>query len=290
MDSGIIVLGTTQDAGFPHAGCQRTCCQEAWNDPSLRRHAACLALYNAKTHRAWLFDATPDLKFQLHMLNELTEGPAPELAGIFLTHAHIGHYTGLIHLGQEGIGTDKLPVYAMPRMQSFLSENGPWSQLIQKQNISLHPLTANQATELENGIQVTPLLVPHRDEFSETVGFRIASRQQAALFIPDIDKWDRWDREITTEINASDVAYLDGTFYDQHELPGRDMSTIPHPLITDSLDHFAPLPPEERNKIRFIHLNHTNPALQQSSTARQHIEDLGFHLAEEKETFPLSND
>ena len=40
--------------------------------------------------------------------------------GIFLTHAHIGHYSGLIHLGKEALGAKGISVYAMPKMSFFL--------------------------------------------------------------------------------------------------------------------------------------------------------------------------
>eukprot|EP00957_Ditylum_brightwellii_P156501 11911053-Ditylum_brightwellii.AAC.1 len=65
--------------------------------------------------------------------------------GIFLTHAHIGHYTGLMYLGREALGAVDVPVYAMPRMRSFLKNNGPWSQLVSLGNINIQNLEEKSA-------------------------------------------------------------------------------------------------------------------------------------------------
>ncbi len=103
-------------------------------------------------------------------------------------------------------------------------------------------------------------------------------------FIPDIDKWERWARPIEAEIRRSDVALLDGTFFDASELPGRDMKEIPHPFIVESLVRFAALPAAERSKVHFIHLNHTNPAGIAGSAQRRAVERAGCRLARQGDT------
>jgi pyrroloquinoline quinone biosynthesis protein B len=213
----------------------------------------------------------------------------PGIDGIFLTHAHIGHYTGLMHLGKEVMGTKGVPVYAMPRMAGYLRTNGPWSQLVKLSNIELREMQAGTPVRLPE-FTVTPLLVPHRQEFSEVVGFRIEAAAAKILFIPDIDSWTQWDEagtRIEDEIAKVDVAYLDGTFFANGEIPGRDMSGFPHPFIRTSLDRFAKLPAKERAKIRFIHLNHTNRALWAGTDERRAIEAAGMRVAEEGESIPL---
>lgn len=281
----LLVLGVAQDAGLPQAGCERTCCAAAWRDPALRRSATALAIVDPLSHEWWLIEATPNFPEQLRALAETA--PSAKLAGIFLTHAHIGHYTGLMHLGREAMGAKSVPVYAMPRMQKFLSTNGPWDQLVRLQNIALRSLQHDSTMALNERLRVTPLLVPHRDEYTETVGFRIAGPRHAALFIPDIDKWEKWPRRIEQEVARSSVAYLDGTFYGEGEVPGRSMAEIPHPTISETMARFINAAHDERNKVRFIHLNHTNPALQESSTAYQTLRDAGFRVARPGERFDL---
>jgi pyrroloquinoline quinone biosynthesis protein B len=287
-DPFLIVLGTAQDGGVPQAGDKH---HEAWNDPELKRHAVSLAVVDPKTSQRWILDATPDFREQLHQLDEVfpVDG-RPGLAGILLTHAHMGHYTGLMHLGLEAMGARKVPVYAMPRMRDFLAANGPWSQLVNYENIVLEPLADGIRVTLNERISVTPFLVPHRQEYSEVVGFRIDGQRRSVLFIPDIDSWKEWDESgtrVETMIAAVDVAYLDGTFYSGDEIPGRDMSSFPHPRITESMKRFGALPSEERAKIRFIHLNHTNPALEVGGSTHRAIENNGFGVAVEGERIGL---
>ena len=92
---------------------------------------------------------------------------------------------------------------------------------------------------------------------------------------------------IEDEISKVDRAYLDGTFFSEGELPGRDMTKIPHPTISKSLVRFSSLPLKEREKVRFIHLNWSNPARFPRSEARRAVEAAGMTVAEEGERFCL---
>lgn len=286
-DPFVVVLGVAQDAGFPQAGCKKSCCKDAWNDNSLRRHATSLAIVDPDSQQRWLLDCSPDFREQLRILDgvsaQATNTTSPIVDGIFLTHAHVGHYAGLIHLGREAIGADSVDVHAMPRMSQFLKDNGPWQQLVALKNISIEPMAADVTVRLNDRLSVKPILVPHRDEYSETVGFVVSGPNRKVLFIPDIDKWEKWDRQIEDEIAAVDVAYLDGTFFGNGEIPGRDMSLIPHPFIEESLQRFARLPTEVRKRVRFIHLNHTNPALRLDSGASRLIVESGCDVATQGE-------
>ena len=287
----LIVLGVAQDAGLPQAGCLRACCADALSDPTRRIDPSCLAVIDGD--RRWLLDATPELGRQLALLDRLAPSPAtrtnqnPALAGIFLTHAHIGHYAGLLQLGREVMGAKDVTVYAMPRLSGFLQTHGPWSQLVELDNIQLRPLSPGEAVQLSDRLSITPLLVPHRDEFSETVGFYIDGPRHSALYIPDIDKWERWSRSLADELQRVDRAYVDGTFFDAGELAGRTMAEIPHPLIVETLASVASLSALERAKLHFIHLNHTNPALQSNSSARARIEAAGCRVATTGDRFEL---
>jgi pyrroloquinoline quinone biosynthesis protein B len=203
----------------------------------------------------------------------------------------MGHYTGLMWLGKEVMGAAKVPVYAMPRLAGFLRANGPWSQLVKLENIQLHEMKAGEPVLAGSSLRVTPLLVPHRQEYSEVVGFRIEAPGRTVLFIPDIDSWEQWDAlgtRVEDEISKVDVAYLDATFYANGEIPGRDMTGFPHPFIRHSMERFASLPASEKAKVRFIHLNHSNHALWAGTPERAAIEAAGFHVAEQGERLELA--
>ncbi len=274
----IVVLGVAQDAGYPQAGCNKDCCKDAWEDPAKRKNVSCLALVDPISKEQWIFDATPDVKFQLQLL-EKKSGINP-LSGVFLTHAHMGHYTGLMHFGREVMGCNNLPVYCMERMQNFIKTNAPWDQLVKIENIKLKLLRNDSAIELNQRISVTPFLVPHRDEYSETVGYKIKANNKSLIFIPDIDKWEQWETDITELIKKVDYAFLDATFYKNGELK-RDMSEIPHPFVEESMGLFSNLSETDKQKVHFIHCNHTNPLLQEGSNAQKEVIKKGFNFAKE---------
>jgi len=274
----VMVLGIAQDAGYPQMNCKKDCCAAAWKNPDLQRTTSCLAIVDPISKEQWIIDATPNIKEQLQLLKSKTG--TEKLDGILLTHAHMGHYTGLMHFGREVMGADNLPVFAMPKMKTFLEENGPWSQLVELENIRLQILKSDSTCSLNERIKIKPFLVPHRDEFSETVGYEILINNKSLIFIPDIDKWEQWETNITELIKKVDYAFLDATFYKNGELK-RDMSGIPHPFVEESMDLFSALSLADKEKVHFIHMNHTNPLLIKHSTAQKEVKEKGFNVAKE---------
>ena len=277
----IQVLGIVQDAGYPHIGCEKDCCEQVSPGDYF---VSCLGLVDKTNNKRYLFDATPDIHNQINLLEKFTD--ANLIDGIFLTHAHIGHYTGLMYLGREGLGGKNIMVYALKRMVRFLTKNGPWDQLVKLNNISIQTISNKEFVKLSENIFVIPIKVPHRDEYSETVGYKIIGKSKKILFIPDIDKWDEWEKSIIEEVKLVDYAFIDGTFYNGSEL-NRDMSEIPHPSIEETLQLFSNQPVAERNKIYFIHINHTNPILTNKNGIKDMVEGLGFNIAKRGLKFKL---
>ena len=283
----LFVLGVAQDGGYPQTGCYRPHCMRAWNDPTLKRLTSSIAVVDGKHGAKYLFDATPDMREQLYDLHVEAPDSSHALAGVFLTHGHMGHYTGLMHFGHEAIGADAIRVFAMPRMHDYLTDNGPWSQLVSFRNIELVRIEDGKQIILNDELLVVPLLVPHRDEYTETVGYRIDGPNKSALFIPDIDKWAKWNIDIRELVREVDYALLDATFFADGELPGRDMSQIGHPFVQESMELFADFAEEDKAKIIFIHFNHTNPLLIDGSDAQKTVKALGFRFATEGMRLPL---
>ena len=279
----VVVLGIAQDGGAPHAGCEKRCCFELW-ESGKREKVSSIGIVNPLTKQSWLFDATPDFPSQYRIL---TENHNTELVGIFLTHAHMGHYTGLLHLGREVMGKKNVPVYVMSRMKRFLETNGPWSQLVTLKNINLKLIENNKDIKIGEQLFIEPFLVPHRDEYSETVGYRIIGKEKSLAFIPDIDKWEKWHGSIFQLVLNTDILLLDGTFYSQNEIPHRNMAEIPHPFIIESMETLSELNSENRSKVHFIHFNHSNPAIKDNSPAYHTIKSKRFNLAREGDRFNL---
>ena len=282
----ITILGTAQDGGFPHIGCQKKCCDDFYKGILPKQQVVSLGLVDKESQQKFLFEATPDISTQLADLEKNHLKTSTIIDGVFMTHAHMGHYAGLLYFGKEALGKKDIPVYAMPKMKEFLSNNGPWSQLVTIQNIVFLDLQKDSIVPLSNALKVTPFLVPHRDEFSETVGYKIEGNTNSALFIPDINKWSLWEKNIVEEVKKVDYAFIDATFFKEGEI-NRPMSEVPHPFIEETVALFENESLATKNKVIFIHFNHTNPALQSNSKERNDLELLGFRFATEGQRFKL---
>ena len=273
----IYILGNTQDAGLPHIGCQHPFCEDSFNVYE-DYYTTSIAVVNSDLKKYILFEATPDITFQLNNLkkNIFDEFLLPE--SIYITHAHIGHYTGLMYFGREALGAKDLMVKVLPRMSNFLQNNGPWSQLVDINNIKIKEINFGSTTKELANIDITPMKVPHRDEYSETAGYIIKGKNKKALFIPDIDKWEKWDRDLSHLVKEFDFLLIDATFYDSKEI-NRDISEIPHPLVMETIDLLSGLSIENRNKVYFIHMNHTNMMLDPNSDLSKLVKSKGFNIA-----------
>jgi pyrroloquinoline quinone biosynthesis protein B len=279
-----VVLGTAQDGGVPHIGCTQPLCVRARRDPSKRVRVACLGLIDDRAGERFLIDATPDLPSQLDSLNQgrrVADRRRP-VDGILLTHAHVGHYAGLMYLGREALGARAVPVYATPRMASFLRSNGPWSQLVSLGQVELREVEPGRETALTPSLAVTPLRVPHRDELSDTVAYVVRGPGRMVLYVPDIDKWEKWERRLEDEVAKVDIALLDGTFFSADELPGRSPAEVPHPTVGETMARLGAL----SSRVAFIHLNHTNRLLWDTAAQRA-LRRRGFSIAEDGRVLSL---
>lgn len=281
-----LVLGSIQDGGLPQAGCYSSRCDLGRRDPHF---VASLGITNPATGRAWLIDATPDLIRQMDLFpgeafRERARKRRP-FEGILLTHAHIGHYLGLALLGREGLGIESTPCYCSGRMAAFLSSNGPWNLLVDEGRLDLRVLEPERATRLAAELSVTALAVPHRDEYADTLGFIVEGPCRSLLYLPDIDRWDRWERRIEEVVSGVDLAFLDGSFYSRAELPGRDQEDVPHPLVRETMDRLRHL--THSRSIVLTHLNNTNPVLDPESPERASVLAAGFGIARAGQSYKL---
>ena len=282
--STLVILGIAQDGGSPQIGCDKSCCKILW-EKKIFESVTSVGLIDNVENRFFLIDASPDITKQYQMLKSLSLNGS--LGGIVLTHAHIGHYSGLLFFGKESLGARKINVYSMPKMSFFLKNNGPWSQLIQDKNIIINQLKNNTIQTLSKYISIKPIIVPHRDEFSETVGYLIKGDLKSALFLPDIDKWEKWDKKIEDFIKNVDYAFIDGTFYNGKEIPQRNMNEIPHPFVIETLERLKNLKKKHKKKVYFIHLNHTNPLLKPNNEITKEIIKRGYNIARTGMKFDL---
>ena len=275
--SYIFILGNTQDAGVPHIGCEQEFCKKNHNSND-NYFATSIAVVDSESTQFTLFEASPDITYQLNFISNSIFKRFILPNNIYITHAHIGHYTGLMYLGRESLGAQGVNVRVLPKMSDFLKNNGPWDQLIKLNNIDIEDITFDKTSSIFNNIEITPLQVPHRDEYSETAGYIIKGRNKTALFIPDIDKWERWDKDINEMVKKYDYLLLDATFYDEKEI-NRNINEIPHPLVKETLGLFKNISIKDKSKIYFIHMNHTNMMLDPNSDLSKLVTSKGFNIA-----------
>jgi pyrroloquinoline quinone biosynthesis protein B len=285
----IVVLGAGQDAGAPQLGNA--------GDDGPRLLPTSLGLIDRELGQRFLFEATPAVTEQVHALDRIAP-PDPAvpgglgLDGVFLTHAHIGHYLGLAQFGFESASARRQRVFAMPRMAAFLRENGPWSQLVEFGNIDIVELAPGDLLPISDTFGVRPITVPHRDEYSETVGYILMTPDKTALFLPDLDSWEQWEASsgdtLKALIERVDYAFVDASFYDDNELPGRDMSMIPHPRTSHTMARLADSRADIRARVHFIHYNHTNPIRDPASAQSKQVLERGFNIARRGDRYCLS--
>ncbi|UCC23886.1 MAG: MBL fold metallo-hydrolase [Gemmatimonadales bacterium] len=288
-----LVLGTVQDAGFPQVGCYTDRCDQgrALHSRGQGRFVSSLAVVQPAAERFYLVDATPDITRQLDLIAlapfRRRAAQRRPFDGIFLTHAHIGHYLGLALLGNEGLGIRDTPVYCTEAMVDFLSSNQPWQYLAQQGRIVWHPLALDHWHRIDEHLEVQLWKVPHRDEFADTVGFVFRGPSASLLFLPDINSWGAWDRNVSHAVASVDVALLDASFWSLEELPGRSMDDLPHPLIPQTMDALQAVVDRGDARVILTHLNNSNPALDDNGPERREITRRGFEVAREGMRIPL---
>lgn len=259
----VILLGTAQDGGLPQAGCLCSNCTLAHEHPELQRRPAGLGVIDRAAQRFWMVDATPAFPAQLHMLQRAC--PEGVFSGIFLTHAHAGHYTGLIHLGKEALDLKGFPLFATGAMLAYLDANQPWKTLL-RENFVPSLLIPEKGIRLTDALRVRPVTVPHRGEFSDTVAFGVETDTASLFYCPDIDGWSGFP--ISDTLDRADHAILDATFFSPEELPGRDLAQIPHPFVSETIR----LAEGRRATVWLTHLNHSNPLVRPGPEQEQVVQ------------------
>jgi len=282
----IYILGIAQDAGCPSALCQKTCCKNIPLTSCFYATSFALIIPKGSENEVILFDCTPDFKYQMMKLQSIIN--FSKISAVFLTHAHIGHCLGLINFGREVLNTNNLDVYCFERMNDFLTKNGHYSQLVKLNNIKLNPLFEEKPVKIDENVQITPFLVKHRGEFSETCGFRITGPKKSVIYLPDIDDLKEQNVDFKLIIKNNDMIFLDGTFFNEKEIGAcRNVKEIPHPFVEDSMKFFENFEVAERNKINFIHFNHTNGCLKENTEERKQVLEKGYQIAKQFDAFEI---
>jgi pyrroloquinoline quinone biosynthesis protein B len=270
MRTSLIILGSGQDGGSPQVGQP--------SSESQPRCASSVAVVGPEG-AVVLLDASPDLRTQSQALLGSDLYPpnrASFVDGVCITHAHMGHYAGLLHFGKEAAAESGLPLLGTKRFLAYMEANDPWAELIRDGHLDPIAIDGMEAS-IDGDLTLSAIAVPHRDEYSDTIAFSISvAGQPWLLYLPDIDDWQSWD-EAEQVIARHEVALLDATFSSVHELPGRDISAIRHPLVPDTIERFAHLVAD--TQIVLTHINHSNSLGNPDAAITRQAASAGFIVA-----------
>lgn len=283
----VIVLGTAQDGGVPHAGCLCENCTAA-RTSGRRRLPVSLGILSG--NEMAMVDATAAFEEQMFTLWSRT--PASDTytgerfqppTTVILTHAHTGHYVGLWQLDRSVLAANGVRVIGPPLTIALLRANEPWVRMAQDGFIRLVAMPYGSPFEAVEGVQVTLIQAPHRSEWAtDTAALRIEGSGGSLLYVPDIDSWDEWDRDLIQTVSDVDVALLDGCFW---QAPNR--KGVPHPPMLETMDRLREVVDTGRTRVMFTHLNHSNPAFTPDSDELRIVRERGFNVATEGDTFGL---
>lgn len=275
----VVVLGTAQDGGYPHVGCDCDHCRAAGADPALTRRVACLGLVTSQGIA--LVDATPDFAAQWRELTKVARvSPQTPLAALFLTHLHVGHVLGLPLLGREGRAGTRTPVWTTETNLTALREMPIFASLFAEGHVEARPFNLGWETNLGD-LVVQAVPVPHRSEHGDTIAFRFEGLERSLFYAPDVDLLAP---EVIAQVRAADTALIDGTFFRKTELERPDAARVPHPAIADSMTQLARVD----TRVVFTHLNHTNPTVLPHSREHAAVQALGMRIAREGDVFELT--
>ena len=270
----VTLLGIAQDGGRPQPLCQKPCCANVGLDERAFPTSMGIKFEDSSTH---LFDATRNLGDQLNIWQENLP------SHVWLTHAHFGHVDGLGLFGRETIGAKGIILHVSKQMQELIQATPQWAIMLEQGVFTLEVFATGEEISVESET-IIPLLVPHRDEFSDMHAFIIRGKEKSLLYLPDHDTWEetlslygcKLIIEWFEKFNI-DTAFIDGTFWSQHELSGRSQEEVPHPPVSQTIAHLGSRLPSDA-EVFFIHLNHTNPLYDKSSSAFKTVESMGWKI------------
>ena len=285
----VTILGIAQDGGVPQTGCSCENCIAAHNNYNFKRNSVSCGV-KGKDGTFHLIEAGRNIADQLNLWSKMMNYKKIQIPDtISITHTHLGHIEGLGQFGKEVMNLKEVPFFASKSSIQALRKRellSPFECEIIESNIAFFP-------SIRCGFELEFIKVPHRDEYADTHAIIIRGSNNALLFLPDHDDWrDTLEmhncksiREWFSKLKI-DYALIDGTFWDKNELRDRDMSKIPHPTISETLEMLGERTDDDI-EIYFFHLNHTNPVLNTSSKETVRVIELGWQILTEGQTFTL---
>jgi pyrroloquinoline quinone biosynthesis protein B len=297
----IKVLGSAAGGGFPQWNCNcRNCAAARAGTPGFKPRTQSSLAVSADGHSWALLNASPDLRQQI---NENAELGAQAGAGlrhspikaVVMTNGDVDHVAGLINL-REG---QPFAIYGSDRVLATLAANSVFN-VVSPANAPRIALPLDEPLALKGagfdlGISVEAFAVPGKIAlYLETEGANFGSRAGDTIGLhvrgPDgksfyyIPGCAEVDAPLAARIKGASVIFFDGTLFTDDEMvtqglsqkTGQRMGHISMSGPQGSIAAFGPLGVTRRI---YVHMNNSNPALEDGSAARGEVEAAGWEVA-----------
>jgi pyrroloquinoline quinone biosynthesis protein B len=296
----IRVLGSAAGGGFPQWNCNCRNCSgvRAGTLRALRRAQSSIAVCGRDRESWVLVNASPDILGQLAAYPDLQPARAPRdtaIAGIVLVDGQIDHTTGLFMLRES---TRPLPIWCTDAACADLTRGNPIFGVLK------HYCGVDRRTMTPDGREFTidpvagiiwrALAVPgkpapyspHRE--SPVTGdnvallIRDAATQRTAVYAPGLGSMDE---AVWRAMQEAACVLVDGTFWTDDEMitlgmsrkRAREIGHLPQSGSGGMLEWLQRLPPATRRVL--IHVNNTNPILDEDSPERAELIRRGVEVA-----------
>ncbi|MFV0367179.1 MAG: pyrroloquinoline quinone biosynthesis protein PqqB [Hyphomicrobiaceae bacterium] len=299
----IKVLGSAAGGGFPQWNCN------CYNCAAVRRGApgftartqSSLAVSRDGTDWA-LLNASPDLREQINHTPELGAQPtgglrnSPIKAAV-LTNGDVDHVCGLINLREM----EPLAVYGSKRVLSVLADNTIFNVLnadkVPRRDLPLGTPTALRGADNELGLTVEAFGVPGKvalyledaskgadfgTQEGDTIGLKVSdpASGKAFYYVPgcaDVDK------DLAARLKGAALVFFDGTLFEDNEMIAAGLSSksgkrMGHISMSGPDGSIAAFDSLGVNRKVYVHINNSNPVLDENSSARKEAEKAGWEI------------
>ncbi len=307
----IKVLGSAAGGGFPQWNCSCTNCARVRQGNFSSRPRTQTQVAVSPDNAVWfLLNASPDLRAQLNAAPELApQGPkGPPIAAILLTSADVDAVMGLLHLREF----HPLRIFSTRSVRRILTEENSLFRVLARSNPParweelpldrLLPLVTQSTGGAKSNlfVKAVPLEGAFPDYVSESlrrslenedavIGLQFMQNEKRFFFAPNLPgRGESWKRRVT----ESHLALLDGTFWSDDELAkvqrgNKSPQEMGHLRLSGGSGLLDQLHLAAKTRRVLIHLNNTNPVLDEGSTERQAVVNAGWEVAYDGMEFTL---
>ena len=306
------VLGSAAGGGFPQWNCACSNCSGFRNGSVKARPRTQAQVAVSPDSLHWfLLNASPDLRQQILATPELSvtsSALGSPISTILLTSADVDCVMGLLHLREF----QPLRIYSTLSVRRILTEENSLFRVLSRSNPPVHwdalpldrviPLNPPSSPGAKDGLfcKAVPLLGGFPDYVSDSlkrtfpaeeavIGLQLVHKEKRLLYAPSVPGVDEdWQRSV----DESDLALLDGTFWKDDELiaakrgrrTARDMGHLP--LWGERGMLRQPFRPGRTKRV-LIHINNTNPLLNEESPEHRAVREAGWEIAYDGMEFNL---